>query len=201
MAAGVELLEKPLPKPSENLEGYASARALEALVEARLALRFIREGFTRNAAGKAFLAWRALTAALLALCLDRLRGVVRGGGEERWLKTVGLLRVPTSKIRRLSELLEACVRDYSFYTDKAFNLHDYEYHGPDPDMAVSKYRDRLEAARDTVRLLSKLAGIVEGYVKRRLGEMGRWGAEHEEEYKKLYSELAEAEQRLGVRRA
>ena len=197
MATGVELLEKPLPKPSENLEGYASARALEAIVEARLALRFLREGFTRNAAGKAFLAWRALTAALLALCLDEIRPSLNSD-EERWLRTTGLLRVPTSKIKRLSELLETCIPDYSFYTSTALELHDYEYHGPDPDMAVSKYRDRLEAARDTVRLLSKLADILEARVKRRLGELGRWGREHDEEYGKLYGELAEARQRLRV---
>jgi hypothetical protein len=34
----VELVERPLPKPSD--EGYVEARLLEALVEARLALRF-----------------------------------------------------------------------------------------------------------------------------------------------------------------
>jgi hypothetical protein len=45
----------------------------------------------------------------------------------------------------------------SFATDKALNLHDYQYHGPDPDMALSKYRDRGEAARDVVLLLRELA--------------------------------------------
>jgi hypothetical protein len=36
----VEVLDKPLPKPSE--ESYVEARLLEALVEAHLALRFLR---------------------------------------------------------------------------------------------------------------------------------------------------------------
>jgi len=61
----LEFLERPLPKPSD--EKHVEARLLEALVEARLALRFLREGLTRNAAGKAFQAWKALLAALLRL--------------------------------------------------------------------------------------------------------------------------------------
>jgi hypothetical protein len=48
----VEFVERPLHKPSD--EGYIEARLLEALVEARLALRFLEKGLTRNAAGKAF---------------------------------------------------------------------------------------------------------------------------------------------------
>jgi hypothetical protein len=59
----VELVERPFPKPSD--EGYIEARLLEALGEARLALRFLEEGLTRNAACKAFQAWKALLAALL----------------------------------------------------------------------------------------------------------------------------------------
>jgi len=55
----VELVERQLPKPSD--EGYIEARLLEALGVARLALRFLKEGLTRNAAGKAFQAWKALS--------------------------------------------------------------------------------------------------------------------------------------------
>jgi len=61
----VELVERPLPRPSG--EGYVEARLLEALGEARLALEFLERGLTRNAACKAFQAWRALLAALLRL--------------------------------------------------------------------------------------------------------------------------------------
>ena len=71
----VELVERPLPKPSD--EGYVEARLQEALVETRLALRFLEEGLTRNAAGKAFQAWKALLAALLRLELDKLRALAR----------------------------------------------------------------------------------------------------------------------------
>ena len=59
-------VDRPLPKPRRDLVGYA-AHILEALLEALLALRFLEEGLTGNAVGKVFQAWRALTAAILAL--------------------------------------------------------------------------------------------------------------------------------------
>jgi hypothetical protein len=69
----VEAVERPLPKPSD--EGYVEARLLEALAEAGLALEFLGRGLTRNAAGKALQAWRALLAALLRL--DRLKALAK----------------------------------------------------------------------------------------------------------------------------
>jgi len=77
----VEAVERPLPKPSD--EGYVEARLLEALAEARLALDFLERGLTRNAACKAFQAWKALMAALLRLELERLKALGKDrGGEE-----------------------------------------------------------------------------------------------------------------------
>jgi len=55
------IIERPLPKPSSA--DYASARLLEALAEAKLAMDFLKRGLTRNAAGKTFQAWRAVLAA------------------------------------------------------------------------------------------------------------------------------------------
>jgi len=69
----IEAIEKPLPKPTDA--AYVEARLLEALVETRLAFRLLEEGLTRNAAGKAFQAWKALLAALLRLELDRLKAL------------------------------------------------------------------------------------------------------------------------------
>jgi hypothetical protein len=81
----VEVVERPLLKPSD--EGYVEARLLEALVEARLALRFLEEGLTRNAAGKAFQAWKALLATLLRLELDKLKALAGTEEERRWLES------------------------------------------------------------------------------------------------------------------
>ncbi|WP_333639008.1 PaREP1 family protein [Pyrobaculum aerophilum] len=168
-----EVLERPLPKPSS--EGYVSARLLEALVEGRLALEFLERGLVRNAAGKAFQAWRAFLAALLRLELDRLKAVVKTEEERRWLESTAVPRVPTGRIKALSQMLEEVGHGgIAAWTAMALDLHDYQYHGPDPDMALSKYRNREEAARDVVLLLKELARRVEA-----LRQRVQWGGELE----------------------
>ncbi len=179
----VEVLEKPLPKPSD--EGYVSARLLEALAEGGLALRFLKEGLVRNAAGKAFQAWRALVAALLRLELDRLKAVVKSDEERKWLETTAVPRVPTSRIKALSQMLEAIgYDDVSLWTALSLNLHDYQYHGPDPDMAMSKYSSRVEAAYDVV----KLVGGVLKYAER-IKPRVKWSDELDKTLGELKEEL------------
>jgi hypothetical protein len=169
----VELVEKPLPKPSD--EGYVEARLLEALGEARLALEYLERGLTRNAACKAFQAWKALLAALLKLELDKLKALAKTEEERRWLESKAVPRVPTTKMKELSRLLkEAGHEAITAWTDKALDLHDYQYHGPDPDMALSKYATRESAAADVVELLQELTKRVEA-LKGRI----KWGEELE----------------------
>jgi hypothetical protein len=156
----VELVEKLLPKPSD--EGYIEARLLEALGEAKLALRFLEEGLTRNAACKAFQAWKALLAALLRLELDKLKALARSEDERRWLESRAVPRVPTTRMKELGRLLEEAGHyGISAWTDKALDLHDYQYHRPDPDMALSKYATRESAAADALLLLKELTRRVE----------------------------------------
>jgi len=185
------LLEQPLPKPRRDLVGYASARALEALLEAQIALRFLEEGYTRNAAGKAFQAWRALTATLLALERDIVE--MLGEKEKRWLEEVGVPRVPSSRLKPLARLIEeaAGVPYYTHLTSTALEIHDYQYHGPDPSGELSKYPDRGEAARDIASILGKLAEIVEEQVKPRLESQGKWTREHQEALQRLHEKLRE----------
>jgi hypothetical protein len=61
-------LEKPWRDPQKYLEG----RLMEATYEADLALRFLDAGLYRNAAGKAFQAFKALLAALAMKYRDAL---------------------------------------------------------------------------------------------------------------------------------
>jgi hypothetical protein len=169
----VELVERPLPKPSS--EGYIEARLLEALGEARLALRFLEEGLTRNAACKAFQAWKALLAALLKLELERLKALAKTEEERRWLESKAVPRVPTAKMKELSRLLRDVGHEgITAWTAVALDLHDYQYHGPDPDMALSKYATRESAAADVVELLQELVRRVEA-LKKRI----KWGDELE----------------------
>jgi hypothetical protein len=154
-----ELVERPLPKPSE--ESYVEARLLEAVTEARLALRFLKEGLTRNAAGKAFQAWKALLAALLRLELEKLKAVAKTEEEKKWLETTAVSRVPTTKMRAITNMLEELGHSVLTGTLLALELHDYQYHGPDPDMALSKYATREEATIDIMRLTAEVAKHVE----------------------------------------
>ncbi len=63
----------------------------------------------------------------------------------------------------------------SVWTDKALNLHDYRYNGPDPDMALSKYRTGEEAAYDIQLLIHELVRRVEA-LKTRI----KWSEELEQ---------------------
>ena len=75
---------KAFTKAPAGSLGYARARILEALLEALLALRFLEEGYTRNAAGKAFQAWRALTSALLTLRRDEVLRKLGDKEQREW---------------------------------------------------------------------------------------------------------------------
>jgi len=156
----VELVERPLPKPSD--EAYVEARLLEALGEARLALDFLERGLTRNAACKAFQAWRALLAALLRLELERLKALAKTEEERRWLEAKAVPRVPTTRMKELARLLEEAGHyGVSAWTDKALDLHDYQHHGPDPDAVLSKYVTRGEATADVLLPMQELPRRVE----------------------------------------
>ncbi|WP_338253021.1 PaREP1 family protein [Pyrodictium abyssi] len=186
MPTATEALERPLPRPRRDLVGYAAARALEALLEALLALRFLGRGFTRSAAGKALQAWRALTGALPALERDRIAEKLENEEQRRWLEEVGIPRAPTGRLKALSQLLEdAGITGFSAYTAVALLLHDYQYHGPDPAGELSKYPGEEEARKDIVYLLARLAEIAEEKVKPRLEEKRLWSREHQEALERL----------------
>jgi len=156
----VELVERPLPKPSS--EGYVEARLLEALVEARLALEYLERGLTRNAAYKAFQAWKAFMAALLQLELERLKTLAKTEEEKKWLESKAVPRVPTTKMKLLARLLEAMGHDgLALWTGNVLLLHDYQYHGPDPSGELSKYATREDAVADILSAVQELARRIE----------------------------------------
>jgi len=176
-------IERPLPKPTSA--DYASARLLEALVEAKLALDFLKRGLTRNAAGKAFRAWKAVLATLLKLELEQLKALAKTEEEKRWLEERAVPRVPTTKMIPLSQMLEQLgYEDVTYITYGALNLHDYQYHGPDPDMALSKYRTREEAALAVKSLVKSVIRYAET-----LKDRVAWTEEHERAFRALVEEL------------
>jgi len=133
----------------------------------------------------AFQAWRALLAALLRLELDRLVRIAKSDEERRWLRERAAPGAPTSRTKTLSQMLEESGRPgVSLGTALALELHDYQYNGPDPDMAVSKYRNREEATVDVRLLVKELAKRVE-----ELKPRVRWYDELENTLKKVVEAL------------
>ncbi|MEM4731532.1 MAG: PaREP1 family protein [Desulfurococcaceae archaeon] len=170
-----------MPRPTAG--EYASARVLESLVEGRLAVEFLERGLVRNAAGKAFQAWRALLAALLRLELDKLLKAAKTDEERKWLVERAVL---TTRMKLLSQMLEGVGHvGIVAWTNTALLLHEYQYHGPDPDLAASMYRSKEEAARDVELLVSELARRADG-----LRQRVKWDAELEEALSALKEELS-----------
>ena len=154
-------LEKPLPK--ENLKELAKLKLKEALIESKLALEYLEKGIVRNAAGKAFQAWKALISALIASNFEKLSKDL-DEEQRKWLREKGILALST-KLKYLSQMLEekTGLNGISFGTDKALDLHDYQYNGPDPDLVYSKYADPEEAKEDVKLLIKALLEYIERY--------------------------------------
>jgi hypothetical protein len=156
----VELVEKPLPKPS--------TRAISRLGFLRpWARRGWRWSIWRGASRETprvrpSRPGRRFMAALLRLELEKLKALAKTEEERKWLESKAVPRVPTTKMKELSRLLkEAGHEGITAWTALALDLHDYQYHGPDPDMALSKYTTRESAAADVVELLQELLRRVE----------------------------------------
>jgi hypothetical protein len=106
--------------------------------------------------------------------------------ERRWLESKAVPRVPTTKMKELGRLLEEAGHyGISAWTAVALDLHDYQYHGPDPDMALSKYATRQSAAADVLLLLKELARHVET-LKGRI----KWSSEIEKTLEEVRRALA-----------
>ncbi len=155
-----------LAKPWSDLNGYIEARRKETLFEAELAREFLRQGLTRNAAGKAYQAWKATIAVLAAKKLGYLSSVYR------WVKRIKNKRVgmaewlvaymPSTRLREVARLLaEAYGIEVFLATELALSLHEYQFNGPDKELVLSRYKSDDEAARD-VELLLKYVEVFLG---------------------------------------
>lgn len=179
------LLDKPLPKPRRGRLSYVSARVLEALLEALLALEYLKNGYTRNAAGKAFQAWRALLGALLALEVDKITSKL-SEEQKRWLEEKAIPFIPSSRLKPLAQLLEQLgYPGLSQTTSMARDLHSYQYNGPDPAGEFSGYPSRDSAATDIFLLLKQLISIIENNIKPRLMDKNLWTREHSQALEEL----------------
>ncbi|MGC8583165.1 MAG: PaREP1 family protein [Thermoproteus sp.] len=152
-----------LSKPWLDLEGYKKTRMLEAEYEAELAERFLRQGLVRNAAGKAFQAWKALMGAMLADKVAELERLYPGSVEIREGRRVKkaywiLALVPTTLMKELSQLLG---REAVLATSLALQIH--QYNGPDREGVLSPYRNEESAKRDIQTLIDFVKEILSRY--------------------------------------
>jgi len=139
----------------------------EAELEALLALEFLSRGLIRNAAGKAFQAWKAYLAACAAEADYALAREfpgstrVRSGDEVLEISNAELLiaLVPTGKLIRIASVVAKAIGDPGILTwsHVALSLHRYQYNGSDPDLALSDYADDASAAESTCLLIGELA--------------------------------------------
>jgi uncharacterized protein YjeT (DUF2065 family) len=158
------------------------------LTEAELALEFLGRGLVRNAAGKTYQAWKALLTALLRLELEELKALAKTEEEGRWQESTAVPKISTTRMFSLLLMLEGLgYRGLSAWTERALNIHDYQYHGPDPDMALSEYRSKEEAARAILALVAEAAERAEA-----LRGRVKWGEELEKALESLRRSLSAA---------
>jgi DNA-binding NarL/FixJ family response regulator len=148
------------------------ARLQAALAEAELALRFLEEGLHRNAAGKAFQAWKAALAAAAALARDevlrRYRGEVatREGAEVEladWL----IALMPTGRMWEAARALRQSYGDeVVLLTALAINLHEVQYNGLDESGVLSKYSTPQQIEEDVRELAQRTAKFAEALRQR-----------------------------------
>ncbi|WP_237179406.1 PaREP1 family protein [Pyrobaculum ferrireducens] len=159
---GVQILRIPL-------EDVAKARLMESRAEVELARKFLHAGLLRNAAGKAFQAWKAYLSYLAIKHQDlfQLEGVKilrRGIGVLR--KELVLALAPTTMMTQLAEKLGAREPEVVELTALALLIHEYQHNGPDPSGVLSKIPSD-DAARG---LIERLVAQLE---RRLAGEAGR----------------------------
>ena len=151
-----------------NVKALAKERLGEALKELDVAEVFLDQGLVRNAAGKAFQAWKAFISYLALRNVELLREKYRGNKRigsiiipmHEWVAAIA----PTNRLTELSIELERIVPGVVELTTMALELHEYQYNGPDPEgirsripndeTAAALIRKLIERTRE---LMSKMA--------------------------------------------
>ena len=85
-------MESQLPKFLKDPKKYSELRLLEAVEELYLGVKMLKEGYSRNAANKLFLSWKALLSSLVASNFDKVVGKKLREGkveEAEWYRRVG----------------------------------------------------------------------------------------------------------------
>ena len=149
-----------LEKPWSDSQKYLEGRLTEAAYEADLALRFLEAGLYRNAADKAFHAFKALLVALAMKYRDALDQRYPGRGRVKSGKTVEAVDwviavMPTGFMLEVArDLSQTAGRELLHYANVALNLHEFKYNGLDRSGVLSRYA-KLESVADDVKALTQ----------------------------------------------
>ena len=157
--------------PWRDLRRYVEIRLQEVAAEAELALRFLEEGLHRNAAGKAFQAWKAALAAAAALARDKMlkryrRKVATREGAEVELAYWLIALMPTGRMWEVARNLRQTYGDVVvLLTALALNLHEVQHNGLDESGVLSKY-STLQVEEDIKELAQRTAQFAEALKQR-----------------------------------
>ncbi|BDB99807.1 PaREP1 family protein [Saccharolobus caldissimus] len=151
-----------LPKPWFDLQAYKKTRLLEAKYEAEIAREFLDEGLTRNAAGKAYQAWKALVAGFAVDYRDKLRNLFTGKVKIKGRKVIEkvdwvIAIMPSTALKTVSQVIGG---EISLYTNVALLIHQYQYNGPDKEGIVSPYTSDEVAKNDIILLINEIEKIL-----------------------------------------
>ena len=150
-------MEKELRAVNEE---YVEARVIEALDDLYLALLLWKEGRTRNAAGKAFTAVKALISALVVVNEERLAKLAKDEKQREWIRKRAHT-VPTHSMYKLAQALSDVGVNLVDLVNVALNLHDYQYNGFEPDF--SRYTDKESVLKDLLRLVRETKDAIDKY--------------------------------------
>ena len=166
----MSLLERAKEKLEEPIkDDFIAKKVQDAVLEAFLAKKLAEDGLIRNACGKAFQAWKDLISALLYLKKEEILKMLNDE-QRKWFLEKGIY-APSSRLKPLSVLLEKVgVKDVSFVTAEALDLHTYQYHGPDPEGLWGGPVDKEDAKEHLELLLNKFGEYVEKYFEGYLNE-------------------------------
>ena len=155
-------------KPWADDKKYKQDRLTEAKYEAELAKRFLEDRLYRDAAGKAFQAWKALLAALSVDHLQELSKYFKGKKRMRdgrivdyaqWVVAV----MPTSKMSSVAQVLDSVLgNNIEAYTDIAVKLHEFQYNGLDKAGELSRYPSIEFMKMDLEKLLKAIEKFIPG---------------------------------------
>ncbi|ADX84969.1 PaREP1 family protein [Saccharolobus islandicus] len=150
-------VEKDLYKVNKE---YVEARVIESLSDLLISLNLWKEGYTRNSAGKAFSAVKALLSALIVTNHVKLLEIAKDVKEREWLKKKAHI-VPTHSMYALAQMLKDIGIDVTNVVNYALDLHDYQYNGFEP--GFSKYSRKEDVFRDLITVVKETKILISTY--------------------------------------